>query len=80
MGISWSPLSGLKGVKPPVEFLEGTQDCFLGPAGKEWPQLAITGDSRGFSRVVAGSLGFLLSYDGELREPLVLPQESPVSI
>ena len=38
------------------------------------------GDSCDFSRVVAGSLGFLLSYDGELREPLVLSQGSPVSI
>ena len=25
-GISWSPLSGLKGVKPPVELLESTRD------------------------------------------------------
>ena len=33
-----------------------------------------------FSRVVAGSLAFLSSYDGELREPLVLSQGSPVSI
>ena len=73
MGISWSPLSGLKGVKPPVEFLEGTQDCFLGPAGKEWPQLAITGDSCGFSRVAAESLGFLSSYNGELKWRLDFP-------
>ena len=29
-GISWSPLSGLKGVKPPVEFGERTQDCSPG--------------------------------------------------
>ena len=26
----------------------------------------------------AGNLGFLLSYDGDLRDPLVLPQESPL--
>ena len=26
-GISWSPLSGLKGVKPPVKFGERTRDC-----------------------------------------------------
>ena len=38
------------------------------------------GESRGFSRVAAGSLGFLSSYNGELREPPVLPQRSPVSI
>ena len=40
----------------------------------------MTGESHGFSQVEAGSLGFLSSYDGELREPLVLPQGSQVSI
>ena len=28
-GISWSPLSGLKGVKPPLEFGERTRDCIV---------------------------------------------------
>ena len=37
------------------------------------------GESRGFSRVAAGSVGFLSNSDGELRERLVLPQGSPVS-
>ena len=54
MGIFWSPLSGLKGVKPPVGFSERTRDCSLGPAGKEGPHLVMTGESHGFSRVVAG--------------------------
>ena len=40
----------------------------------------MTGESRDFSRVVAGSLGFVSIYDGELREPPVLPKRSPVSI
>ena len=40
----------------------------------------MTGESRGFFRVVVQSVGFLLSYDGELRELLVCPQVSPVSI
>ena len=31
----------------------------------------MTGESRGFSRPVARRVGFLSSYDGELREPLV---------
>ena len=47
-GISRSPLSGLKGVKPPVEFYQRTRDCSLGPAGKEGPHLAMMGESRGF--------------------------------
>ena len=80
MGISWSPLSGLKGVKPPVEFGEGTWDCSLGPTGKEGPQVVMMGESRGFSRAAMQRMGFLSSYDGELREPLVWPQGSPVSI
>ena len=49
-GISWSPLSGLKGVKPPVEFGERTRDCSPGYAGKEGPHLAMTGASHAFSR------------------------------
>ena len=38
------------------------------------------GESRGFSRAAAQREGFSSSYDGELREPLVWPQGSPVSI
>ena len=41
-GISWSPLSGLKIVKPPVEFGERIRDCSPGHAGKEGPHLAKT--------------------------------------
>ena len=41
-GISWSPLSGLKGVKPPVKFGEKTRDCSPSQAGKEVPNLAMT--------------------------------------
>ena len=44
------------------------------------PNLTLRGKSRGFSLVVAGSLGFFSSCDGELREPLMLPQGSQVSI
>ena len=32
---SWSPLRGVKGVKPPMEFGEMTRDCFPGHAGKK---------------------------------------------
>ena len=41
-GISWSPLSGLKRIKPPVKFGEKTRDCSPGQAGKEVPNLAMT--------------------------------------
>ena len=77
MGIFWSPLSGLKGVKPPVEFSERTRDCSLGPAGKEGPHLAMTVESRGFFRAAAGVWCFSRVH-GDLREPLVWRQENPV--
>ena len=43
------------------------------------PHLMLRGESHGFSRVAAESLGFLSSCDGDLRGPLVLPQRSQVS-
>ena len=60
-GMSWSPLSVLKGVKPPVAFGERTWDCSLGHAGNEGPHLGVTGESRGFTRAVAPVWGFLRS-------------------
>ena len=51
--VSWSLLSGLKGVQPPLPFGERTRDCSLGHAGKEGPQLARTGASQGFPRAAA---------------------------
>ena len=44
------------------------------------PHLALTGESHGLSRVAAGGLGFLCRYHREIREPLMLPQGSQVSI
>ena len=38
------------------------------------------GESFGFSRVASRNLGFLSSYDEDLREPIMLPQGSPVSM
>ena len=48
----------------------------------ETPQqnLALRCESTGFSQVVTGNLGFLSSYDGDLRDLLMLPQERPVSM
>ena len=42
--------------------------------------LALRGESLGFSRIVAGNLGFLLSYEGDLSDTLVWPQVRPVYI
>ena len=78
--ISWSPLSGLKGVNPPLQFGERTRDCSPGHAGKEGPHLEMTGASRGFSRAAApvwgfsrgttGSSGSLSCGNREVRSPL----------
>ena len=68
-GISWSPLSGLKGVKPPVKFGERTRDCSPGQAGKEGPHLSLTGASCGFSRTAAPVWVFsrgTMRYSGSL--------------
>ena len=43
------------------------------------PHFALKGESRGFSRVAAGRLGFLSSCNRDLRGPLVLPEENPDS-
>ena len=51
--ISWSPMSGLKGVEPPLQFGERTRDCSPGQAGKEGPQLVRTGASHGFPQAAA---------------------------
>ena len=74
-GISWSPLSGLKGVKPPLEFGERTRDCTPGHAGKEGPHLTMTGGLGGFTELQR-LCWFLRRYDGELSEPLVWRQGS----
>ena len=75
------------------ELLELHQECqghFRGSRGKvgfrsrccsgKGPHLALRGESPGFSRAEAANLGFLSSYDGDFRDPLVSPQESPVSL
>ena len=58
----------------------GNSGLLSGRCRRKWPHLMLTGTSPGFSRVAAGGLGFLSRYYGELREPLVLPQGSQVSI
>ena len=73
-----------------LELPQGCQEPFRGSRGKvgfflrllsgKGPHLTLRGESPGFSRVAVANLGFLLSYDGELRDPLVCPQESPVSM
>ena len=72
-------LGCIKAVKDPLEAQERRWDFSPMPSGKG-PHLALRGESPGFSQVTAGNLVFLMSYDGDLRDPLVWPQESPVSM
>ena len=75
------------GCRGTSEFPQVCQGPFGGLLGKvgflsrrrsgKGPQLALRGESPGFSRV---AVEFLLSYDGDLRDPLVGPQVDPISI
>ena len=64
------PFQGSRGK---VEFLSSR-------CSRKGPNLALMGESPRFSRVASGRLEFLLSCDGDLRDPLMLPQEIQVSI
>ena len=73
-----------------LELHPGCQGPFRGSRGRvgfllrcrsgKGPHLTLRGESPSFSRVAAGNLGFLLSYNGDLRDLLVLPQVSQVSM
>ena len=72
-GISGKFLSCLKGGKD-LSRLKREGVIFLETHSRNGPHLPLRGESPGFSRVVAGNLGFLLSYDVDLRDPILLPQ------
>ena len=75
---------------PLLELHPGCQGPFRDSRGKvgflsrrlsgKGSYLSLRGESPGFPRVEAGNLGLFLNYDGDLRDSLVLPQESPVSM
>ena len=77
-------------VRELLQLPQGGQGPFRGSRGKvgflsrccsgKGPHFALRGQSPGFSRVDAGNFGFLSSYDGDLMELLMWPQESPVSM
>ena len=73
-----------------LELHQGCQRHFQGSRGKveyllrccsrKGPHFAWRGESPGFSWVTAGNLGFLWSYDGDIRFLIMFPQESQVSM
>ena len=65
-----------KGCQVPFRISRGNVEFISRCCSGKWPHLSMMGEPRGFSQVVGGCS----SYDGELREPLLLPQGSPISI
>ena len=73
-----------------LELHQGCQGPFRGSRGKvgflsrhysgKGPHHVLRGRSPVFSQVVAGNLRFLSSCDGDLKDLLMLPQESQVSL
>ena len=72
-------LSCIKGVKDPFEAQTEGRLSLEKPQCKSTSSRVESTISR-FSRAAAGKLGFLSSYNGEFWDPLMWPQESPVSI
>ena len=72
LGILWSCLH--KGNQASFQVSRGTSGLLSSCCRQIGPHLASREESHGFSRVVAGTSGFRLSYDQDLREPLVLTQ------
>ena len=71
-------LSCLKGVKDPFE-ARGKMGFLSRSRSGKGPHLPLRGQSPGFFRVVVGNFRFLSRYGQDLMDPLVCPQECPVS-
>ena len=62
------------------QVLSGNSGLHSRRCKRKGPHLALIWESCGLSQVAAGGLGFLCRYHREIREPLVLPQGSQISI
>ena len=69
-----------QGCQGPFRRSRGTVGFFSRCHTGKWLHIALRGQSSNFSRVSAGNLVFLSNYNGDLRDPLVWPQEIPVSM
>ena len=65
-----------QGCQVPFRISRENVGFLLRRCSRKGPHLTMTGEPHGFSQVVAG----FSSYYGELREPVMLPQGSPISI
>ena len=79
-GYLLEPTEWHKGSQAFCGVLRGDRGLLSRSCRKRRPHLGMSAESCVFSRAAARHVGFLSSYDGKLREPLVWPQGSPVSI
>src|SRR5574342_365441 len=80
MGISWSSLGGLKGVKPPEAFWREALRLVSRPCRRRRPSSLDDGGISGLFSSGGPSVRFLTRYDGEVSESLVGRQGSRVSM
>ena len=86
----WYSSSGDGNVGELFELPQGCQGPFRGSRGKmelisrphsrKGPHLALKREYPGFPKVAAGNVGFHWSFDRDLKQPLMLPQEFSVSM
>ena len=79
-GYIWELLELHQGCQGPLQGSRRKVGFFSRRHSRKWPHLALSGESPGFSRVVVANLGFLSINDGDVRDPIVLPKESQVSL
>ena len=81
-GYLLEPIEWPKGSQASCGFLKGDSGLVSRPCRRRRASSCNDGESRGFSQAVAQRVGYLSSYDGELRDPLVLPQgrQSPFKL
>ena len=89
--VKWTLISRRGGKKGAfLELPQGCQGPFRGSRGKmelisrphsrKGPHLALKREYPGFPQVAAGNVGFHWSFDRDLKQPLMLPQEFSVSM
>ena len=69
-----------QGCQGPFRDSRGTVGYLSRRQSRKGPHLVLRGESPVLSRVAVANLGFISSYDRDLRDPLFGPQESPVSM
>ena len=77
--ISGNLLSSINGVKPSYRVLKENSVLLSRRCWGKGPDLTLRGESLCVCRVVMGRFGILSSCNGDVREPLMLPQRRQAS-